>query len=273
MTSSLLEAFDLVAHSEQLALRLEAAVSELGKRPGLAEEKAWLSLAHARVVAAREGVGDLVLRALRLPELEPVRPDHARVLQGAAVDALERLHAGITFAGGARAPLLEALYYKLKTPALRRCDRKDFEAFWRDFEKKRLQSTYARRIFAEPSYAVVAPALEQLHRAVATFLGVFDSDAVDEATAQALRAELTAAASRLELPCRQGRLLAQAALVPLKELLESSSVASRPKRRTPRVAGELDEDTHAVLEQEPPDPHQPSEEERAELAALEGATT
>lgn len=265
MTSSLLDAFELVGHSEQLQLRLEAACTELGKRHGLADEKAWLALARDRVTKAREGIGDLLIRCLRLSEIEPLRGDYARLLQGAAVDAIDRLHAGITFAGGNRAPLLEALYYKLKLPAVRKCDRADFEKFCTDFET-RLESTYARRILGDPDYAVVAPALQGLHRAFATWRSVFTAEPLTDAEAEPLRAELEAVAHRLELPCRQGRLLAQAALIPLKELHDSSGLTQKPKRRGPRDA---DEDTHPVLEQDPPDPALPTAEELAELAELD----
>ena len=272
MTSSLLDAFELVAHSEQLQLRLEAACAELAKRAGMTEEKAWIGLARDRVAAARQGIGDLLTRALRLPEIEPVKGDYARILQGAAVDALDRLHAGITYVGGNRAPLLEALYWKLKLPAVRKCDRADFEKFCSDFET-RLESSYARRIFADPDYAVVAPALQGLHRAFAIWRSVFTSGPLTDAEAQPLREELEAVAHRLEIPCRQGRLLAQAALVPLKELHDSSGLSQKPKRRGPRDG---DEDTHALLEQDPPDPALPSAEELAELAEVhaggEGAT-
>lgn len=264
MMTSLLDAFDTVAHSEQLLRRLESAAAELSKKQGLKEEKAWLDTATQRVAAARNGVGDLLIRVLRLPELEPVREGQARILQNAAVDAVERLHAGITFAAGSRAPILEALYGKLKVPVLRRCDRVDFEKFCIDFEK-RLNSSYARRMFAEPSYELVAPALTQLHAAFATWRGVFSEVALTDSEAQALRDELDAAARRLELPCRQARLLAEAALTPLKELLENSGVTQKPKKR---VKSELDDES-SVLDEEPVDPASPSEEELAELSGSE----
>ncbi|MFO0594021.1 MAG: hypothetical protein U0228_01920 [Myxococcaceae bacterium] len=264
MISSPLEAFDLVSHSEQLLNRIDAACAELSKKQGLKEEKAWLETARARLAAAREGVGNLLTRVLRLPELEPVKEDQARVLQNAAVDAVERLQSGISFAGGARAPLLEALYGKLKVAVLRRCDREDFEKFCVDFEK-RLNTTYARRMFGDPAYAVVAPALQALHEAFATWRGVFTANPLDEAEAQALRDELDAVARRLELPCRQARLLAQAALSPLRELLEASLVEQKPKRRA--GAPNVDEDEHPLLENDPADPHEPSTEELAELSA------
>lgn len=273
MTSPLLDAFDLVSHSEQLLPRLDAAAAELSKRDGLTDEKAWLEAARQRLTAAREGTGeDLLTRALRIPELEPVKGDQARVLQGAAVDALEHLHAGIVFAGGNRAPLLEALYFKLKIPLLRRCDRDDFEKFCADFEK-RLSSSYARRMLADPSYVAVAPALQRLHRAVATWRSVFIAGPLPDSEVQALRVELEAAARRLELPCRQARLLAQAALAPLKDVIDASALVQRPKRRGARsAAAEAEEDTHPLLEQDPPDPAEPTPEELTELAEAQASS-
>ena len=230
MTMPLLDAFDTVSHSEQLLRRLESATAELSKKQGLKDEKAWLDTAIARVAAARDGVGDLLTRVLRLPELEPVKEGHARTLQGAAVDAVERLHAGITFAAGSRAPILEALYGKLKLPVLRRCDREDFEKFCIDFEK-RLNTSYAKRMFADPSFEIVGPALSQLQQAFVTWRGIFSNEPMSDSAAQALRDELDAVARRLELPCRQARLLAEAALTPLKELLENSGVSQKVKKR------------------------------------------
>ena len=261
MTMPLLDAFDTVSHSEQLLRRLESATAELSKKQGLKDEKAWLDTAIARVAAARDGVGDLLTRVLRLPELEPVKEGHARTLQGAAVDAVERLHAGITFAAGSRAPILEALYGKLKLPVLRRCDREDFEKFCIDFEK-RLNTSYAKRMFADPSFEIVGPALSQLQQAFATWRGLFSNEPMSDSAAQALRDELDAVARRLELPCRQARLLAEAALTPLKELLENSGVSQKPKKRV-----KAPDDDASMLDEEPIDPNTPSAEELAELAA------
>lgn len=270
MTSSLLEAFELIAQSEHLPPRLDAAAAELAKIPGFAEEKAWLEAARQRVAPARarsrEGTSALLVRVLRLPELAPVLPERTRIIQGAAVDALEHLHAAITFAGGPRTPLLEALYFKLKIPVLRRCDREEFERFCADFEK-RLASTYSRRMLANETYAPTAPALEALREAIATWRGLFDTEPLDAREAQALREQLLEAAHGLEIPWRQARLLAQAALAPLKEL-EAAAALQKAKRRG---RAEAEEDTHPLLEQDPPDPSEPTAEERAELAATHSA--
>ena len=264
---TLVEAFDLIANSEQLALRLDAAAAELSFIPGLADEKGWLAIAQARVQKARGDVPpDAILRALRLPELEAMRSEHGRMLQNAAVDALEKLHGGITHAGGPRSPLLEALYYKLKIPALRKCDHIEFAAFWSDFQN-RIAASYPERMRANEDYQLVLPTVDELRAAVATYLGVFKSEPLEESEADTLRRNLETAASALEIPFRQARLLAQAALAPMKELLDGSGLVSKKKKR-----GE-DEDTHPLLETDPPDPNAPTPDEQDELAVVHGTVT
>ena len=184
MSTPLLEAFELIAQSRDLARRLDAAAAELAKRPGLKEEKAWLDSGRTRLNRAREGVGDLLDRALRLEELESMRGGRARELQGEVVDALERLHAGIAFAGGPRSPLIEALFFNVKLPLLRKLDREEFERAWRDFEK-RLGSGYAKRMLADETYAVVAPTLEEALEAYRVWQTAFEPTPLTEAEATA----------------------------------------------------------------------------------------
>lgn len=257
------EAFDIVAYAELIVPRLAAAAAELARYSGLEEEKAWLETARARLTAVHTDVGDLLIRALRVPEIAPLKGEHARVLQGAAVDAVEHVQAAVAFAGGPRSPLLEALFFKLKVPALRKCDKTEFEQFTHDFEK-RLASSYARRMLADPDYAAVTPALERLRGAVATWRGVFVLGPLSEEDAQPIRDELEAAAQRLELPTKQARLLAQAALAPLKELGEPLTAGLRPRKK-----GE--DDGHPALERDPPDPSEPTEAERDELRRVHAA--
>lgn len=268
MGTALLEEFEMVAQAQQLLPRLDAAVVELATRERLVEEKAWLATARSRLAGACSEIkADLLVRVLRLPELESIKGDHARTLQGAAVDALEHLHAAITFAGGPRAPLLEALYYKLKIIPLRKVDRDEFEAFCTDFEK-RLSSGYAKRMLADETYAPVGDALKGLRRAVETWRSIFIAPPAEEAEAAPLREELEVAAKRCEIAARQARLLAQAALAPLKESVDAAALLALKARK--RGRGADDEDTHAVLEQDPPDPRDPTEEEREELARQRG---
>lgn len=235
MTTSLLDAFDLVAHAELLELRLAATVGELSKREGLTNENAWLEAARTHVARAREGIGNLSTRVLRVAELEPARAERGRALQGAAMDAAEHVQAAIAAAGGERSPVLEAIFRNLKMPVMRRASRDDFAKFCDEIDK-RLGSTYVRRMLADPMFTDVAPSLQNLRDAFAEWRLVFTSGPPTEAEEQALRDELLALANRLELPCRQARLLAEAALLPASDLIEPSGIFDKPRRRVVRAA-------------------------------------
>ncbi len=243
MTMTLAEAFDVVAWSQTLLERLETAQAELDKKQGLKDEKGWLMLAIDRLAASRGELGDLNQRAMRLPELESAREEHARTLQNTAVDAIERLQAGVTFVAGTRAPLLEALFGKVKLPQARRADREDFERFVADFEKK-LSSSYCKRIMAESSFAPVVPVIDQVRGAVTAWRAGFSPEPLTPSEESLLRDEIVAHARRLELPMRQARLLAEAALAPLKNAFDDSGIGQKPKRRKteaePDVAVEED---------------------------------
>lgn len=259
MSTPLLEAFELIGQSRELAARLDAAAAELAKRPGLKEESAWLDAGRARLARARDGVGDLLDRALRLEELQSMRRGRSRELQGEVIDALERVEAGIAFAGSPRSPLIEALFHGVKLPVLRKLDRAEFERAWADFEK-RLHSSYAKRMLADETYSVVAPTVQQALDAYRIWQDSLEPKPLDESDARALSEELVTVAHRIERPSRQARLLAQAALLSMKDLLEEYGLAPKPRRR-----GAPDPDTHALLEYDPPNPDAPTEEEQAEL--------
>jgi hypothetical protein len=92
---------------------------------------------------------------------------------------------------------------------------------------------------------------------------VFIEQPLDPRAAAALGDELAAASRAVELAVRQARLLAQAALLPASELLDAAGVV-KAKRR----GKDADEDTHALLEHDPPDPLLPTPDERAEIAAV-----
>jgi hypothetical protein len=148
MGSTLVESFELLVYAEQLAPRLEAAAVAQAQLPELEEEKRWLAAARARLGAVRaESHGDLLNRALRLPELEGLKGERGRLIQGAIADEVERLQAGIAYAGGARSPLLDVLFHNLKVPGLRRCSRPELERFCAEIER-RLASSHARRMEA-----------------------------------------------------------------------------------------------------------------------------
>src|SRR5690606_36406861 len=153
------------------------------------------------------------------------------------------LQAGIAFTGGARAPLIEALFFNTKLPLLRKVDREEFDRAWREFEK-RLGSGYAKRMLADETTAVVAPALEEVMQAYRVWQTACEPTPLSETEATALCEELVTTAHRIDLPSRQARLLAQAALLSMKEILDEHGLAPKPKRR-----GAPDPDTHPLLEQ------------------------
>ncbi len=265
MPSTLVESFELLIHAEQLPPRLEAAAAALAQLPALEEEKTWLAAARARLAAAHAvSHGDLLNRALRLPELEGLKGDRGKLLQGAIADEVERLQAGIAYAGGARSPLLDVLFHNLKIPALRKCPRGELERFCAEIER-RLASSYARRMFTSEPYLSVAPAVQALEAAIATWRTVFVDPPLDGPAAAALRDELAGAGRTVELALRQARLLAQAALLPTTEILEGADVVTAKAKRRGK---DTDEDPHPLLEQDPPDPLLPTADERAEIAAV-----
>jgi hypothetical protein len=265
MATTLVESFDLLVHAEQLAPRLEAAATALAQLPGLDDENRWLAAARERLAQASAGsYGGLLNRALRLPELDGLKDDRGKLLQAAIADEVERLHAAITLAANARSPLLDALFQNLKLPALRKATRAQVERLCAELER-RLTSSYARRMFAGEPYIAVVPMVQALEAAIATWRGVFIDPPLDGAAATALRDELTAASQRIELSVRQARLLAQAALLPAAELLDAAGVVTaKAKKRG-------GDDSHPILERDPPSPLQPTADERAEIAAMHGA--
>ena len=269
MSSTLVELFELLVNAEQLPPRLEAAAKALAQLPELDEEKGWLAAARARLDGARvTSYGALLNRALRLPELEGVKGERGKLLQGAIADEVDRLHAAITLAGSSRSPLLDVVFRNLKIPALRKCGNAELERFCAELER-RLTSSYAQRMFTGPPYLTVAPTVRALGVAISTWRGVFIDPPLDDKAAAPLRAELEAAGRTVERAVRQARLLAQAALLPTAELLDASGVViAKPKRR----GKEVDEDTHPLLETDPPDPLLPTAAERAEIAAVHAAT-
>lgn len=268
MPSPLVETFELLIHAEQLAPRLEAAAVALLQLPGLEEEKAWLAAARERLASVRvESYTGLINRAMRLPEMESLKAERGKLLQGAIADELERLQAGVSYAGGPRSPLLEMLFHNLKVPALRKCGRPELEKFCAEIDR-RLASSYSVRMFKGEPYAAVMPTVKSLRAAIATWRSVF-LEAIDDNTATALREELTAAGRTVERTVRQARLLAQAALLPAAELLDAAGVVTAKAKRRGK---EVDDDTHPILENDPPDPLQPTAAERAEFAAVHAAS-
>lgn len=266
MTSPLLESYDAVAWSTVLEERLATAAARLSKAKGLAEEKRWLEGAAERLAAARAAHGGLLQQAQQLPELASVRAEQLQAVQGAAVDAVERLQAGITFHAGSRSPLLDSLFAKLKLPALRRAPSADFERFAADFEK-RLSTQYARRLLGTPAFEFAGPVVEQVRASFGAWRSALVPSPLLPDAVQALEAQLHAAAAQLALPLQQVRLLAEAALAPLPGAYEESGLGARPKRRAAKSAAAEREPELPAAPVEPPAPAAPRKGKPSKQAA------
>lgn len=248
---SILEAFDAVAFTTTLDERLTAATSRLAKTRGHPEEKAWLEAAVARLAEARAPHLELLQKAARLPELEIVRSTQILERQNVAVDAVEKLQAGITFHTGSRMPLLDSLFGKLKLASLRRAEAPGFEKFCADFEK-RLNTQYAKRLLVTPAFEFAVPVIDELRAAFAAWRAGFSTEPLPEGEAAAIGQALQDAATALELPLRQVRLLAEAALAPIPGAYEESQLALKPKKRAVKVAVKEEVAVEAATPVEPP---------------------
>ncbi len=233
MSSSILDAYDVIRYSDRVAEQLAAAQAELEKKRGLKAEKEWLRAAGDLLRAAREPSQGLIERARGLPGLEEVRDELGSVFQGLWVDALERLQAGITFHAGPRAPVVEAVFPHAKLATLRKASREGALAFAEDFER-RMKTSYVSRTFAEPAFAFALPVLEQLASAFAQWQAVYSGETMPEAQAAEVHKELLVAAKRVELACRQAKLLTEAALAPCGGLFDEFGLSAKRKRRSAR---------------------------------------
>lgn len=235
---TLIEAYDLIAHAEQVRERIARALASLEGRSGLKRERTWLAAASELLEQTLSPTRPHLERAAALPELAEVREERARTLQNEWVDLLEKLHAGITFHAGSRAPLLETLFAKVKLPALRRASRETVDEQGASFEK-RLATGYVKRMLSQESFAFALPVIEEVRAAFSRWQATATVAEPPEGAAETAGI-LTAAAKKLELPLRQARLLAEAALAPVAGAWEESGIAAKPRRRPQHPAAQLE---------------------------------
>lgn len=233
MSLSTLEAYDLIRFAEAFEARLVTASDTLADKEGLEPEKKWMATALSMVRACLAPAPALIERAKDLPELEEAREEFSFQQQNLWVDALEKLHAGITFCASSRAPVIEALFPHLKFPQLRRAPQDTVNEFATAYER-RLKSSYVTRIFSQDDFSFVRPVVDQVARALAAWQASLVPASLTDAQAAPLRAELISIGSRLDVAVRQARLLAEAALVPLPDAFDSTGLAAKPRRRAGR---------------------------------------
>jgi hypothetical protein len=233
MSLSTLEAYDLIRFAEAFEARLATASDVIAEREGLEAEKEWMATALRLVREALAPAPALIERAKDLPELEEAREEFSFQQQNLWVDALEKLHAGITFCASSRAPVIEALFPHLKFPQLRRAPQEAVNEFASAYER-RLKSSYVTRIFTQDDFAFVRPVVDQVAKAYASWQASLTPASLSEAQALPLRAELVSIGERLDIAVRQARLLAEASLVPVPGAFDSTGLAAKPKRRAGR---------------------------------------
>jgi hypothetical protein len=233
MSLSTQEAYDLIRFAEAFEARLVTASDTLADREGLDSEKEWMATALKLVRATLIPAPALLGRAKDLPELEEAREEFSFQQQNLWVDALEKLHAGITFCASSRSPVIEALFPHLKFPQLRRASQETVNEFAAAYER-RLKSSYVNRIFSQDDFSFVRPVVDQVASAYAAWQASLAPSNLPDAQVAPLRAEMISVASRLDVALRQARLLAEAALIPVPGAFDSSGLAAKPKRRAGR---------------------------------------
>ncbi|RKI08689.1 hypothetical protein D7Y15_25330 [Corallococcus sp. AB030] len=228
--SSTLESYELIRFAEAFEARLATAEEMVVGRPGLEAEKQWLASALERLREAREPAGGLLEQVKDLPELDEAREEFSFDQQGRWVDALEKLHAGITFTASSRAPVIEALFPHLKFPQLRRAPLELVNEYATSYER-RFKSAYVTRIFSRDDFAMVRPVVDQVAATFAAWTASLSPTPLPPDQEAALREALVALGRRLDVALRQGRLLAEAALVPVPGVFEAAGLTLKPRKR------------------------------------------
>ncbi|RKH37197.1 hypothetical protein [Corallococcus sicarius] len=231
--SSTLESYELIRFAEAFEARLATAEEMVVGRPGLEAEKQWLASALERLREAREPAAGLLEQVKDLPELDEAREEFSFDQQGRWVDALEKLHAGITFTASSRAPVIEALFPHLKFPQLRRAPAELVNEYASSYER-RFKSAYVTRIFSRDDFAMVRPVVDLVASTFAAWNASLSPTPLPPDEEAALREALVALGRRLDVALRQGRLLAEAALVPVPGVFEAAGLTLKPRKRAGR---------------------------------------
>lgn len=231
MSVSELESYDLIRFAELLEQRLSAAQQQLAAQEGLAPEKSWLDTALSLLLEAQQPATALLPRVRDLAELAEVREEFAEELQNAWVDAMEKLHAGITFSASSRTPVIDALFPHLKFAILRRGTAESVNDYQQQFIR-RLNTSYVTRLMAQEEFELVRPVIAKVTSAHEAWQQCLAPLPLPEAEAVPLREELKALGTLLDQRSRQARLLSEAALMPLPGLFEESGLSLKPRRRS-----------------------------------------
>lgn len=231
---SIQEAQDLAAFALQTVERLAAASARFDSaHDEPSEERAWLGIAQQRVNRALEGVQQAILEAAALPEFAGARKVKSETLANAWADAIEGVFDAIVANVSANGPLVEALFPHQRFASLRRPGSAAHN-FWLEFER-RAESSYVRRLCADPEYAFLPPLLEAARSSERSLREALAPRPLPEARALELREVVSLAAQGLELALRQARSLVEATFVATPALVAELGLDAKPKRRSVRA--------------------------------------
>lgn len=271
-----LDAYDALRFSEQLHERLAAACIAVENKRVIRQEKTWLATARDLLSGDQEQARTLIERARMLPELIDVRQEFAAGLQQKWVDALEKLVGGITFHAGSRSPMIETLLPHQKFPVLRKAGKDAVTQFQGDLEK-RLKLSYVQRMLTDATFAFVPACVDEIQKAYAEWMTSYSGDSMPDEKAAPIRQELVDLGEKVELLTRQAKLLAEAALLPIKGAFDEYGLSVKPKKRskvkkgaeTIEVSGTTEDVTVTELPVEEPEAAAAPAEEPATPASAE----
>ena len=260
------DAFEILRFTQSLHERLLSAQEGLAKRRSADREKAWMAQAIELMDAQRAASAAVLERCRSLPELRPAFDELAHDDQGKWADALEKLQAGITFHGGNRSPLLEALFPHQKWGGLRRASREDAQKYAAELER-RAKSGYVTRMLAQEDHAFAPPVLEQIAAAYAKWQRWFDAAPAPDGEADQAREALLDQAKLADVAIRQAKLIAEAALLRWDGAFDAAGLGAKPRKRAAKPEEPKAEEPKAEAA---PEPEKAAPAEPAEKKAKRG---
>jgi len=231
---SIQDAHDFSAFAAQTLERLAQASLRLSEdEADVTAERGFIAFATERVSAALEGVRAALEAAQPLPEFANQRKVNREELANAWADAVEAVFDAIVANVSANGPLVEALFPHQRFATLRKPGN-SAQNFWKEFER-RAESSYVKRLCADPEYAFLPPLLENARESEQRVRELVTPKPLPEEEQLVLRERVSTAVEKLELAVRQTRALAEAAFAHAPGAVSELGLDAKPKRKTPRA--------------------------------------
>jgi len=231
---SIQDAQDFSAFAAQTLERLAHASARLSEdEADMAAERGFIAFATERVSAALEAVCVALEEAQPLPEFASQRKVNREALANAWADAVEAVFDAIVANVSANGPLVEALFPHQRFATLRKPGN-SAQNFWKEFER-RAESSYVKRLCADPEYAFLPPLLERARESEQRVRELVTPKPIPEEEQLVFREKVSAAVAKLELAVRQARSLAEAAFAHAPGTVTELGLDAKPKRKLARV--------------------------------------